>query len=432
MTQTSAEHVERLLRELAPQALGALARRHGQFAACEDAVQEALIAASKQWPTEGVPLDPRAWLVTVASRRLIDQVRSERSRRTREDATVELGERYSPSADEPRRSDHDDTLTLLFLCCHPALTPASQIALTLRAVAGLRTNEVASAFLVPEATMAQRISRSKQTIAEHGAHFEPPPTAEFEDRLAAVRHVLYLTFNEGYAASAGETLQRADLADEAIRLARMLNRLRPSDGETAGLLALMLLTNARSAGRVDAEGAIVPLAEQDRSLWDCRSIAEGTALVETALKDGGAGPYQLQAAIAAVHCEAESADATDWPQILALYTLLHRVYPTPLVALGRAVAVAMAGGPQAGLAALEEIEGDSRLAAHHRLPAVRAHMLELAGDRAAAADYYRRAARLTTSLPERRYLEARAQSTIAQPELMGATTESARSGHEGV
>jgi len=310
VTRPGPQGVEDLLRELAPQILGVLVRRHGQFAACEDAVQEALLAAAKQWPEEGVLENPRGWLITVATRRLIDEIRSEQSRRTREDATVELVERYEPPADEPRAPEHDDTLTLLFLCCHPVLTPASQIALTLRAVAGLSTAEIASAFLVSEATMAQRVSRSKQTISAHGAHFEPPPRTELEERMNAVRHVLYLAFNEGYTATAGAQLQRIDLAEEAIRLARMLNRLRPADGESAGLLALMLLTHARSAARVDAHGAIVPLAHQDRSLWNTRAIGEGRSLIEHALANTSVGPYQLQAAIAALHCEAACADQT--------------------------------------------------------------------------------------------------------------------------
>ncbi|HTW42125.1 MAG TPA: sigma-70 family RNA polymerase sigma factor [Solirubrobacteraceae bacterium] len=423
MTRPVPQRVERLLRELAPQALGVLVRRHGQFTACEDAVQEALLAAAKQWPTDGVPENPRGWLITVATRRLIDEIRSEQSRRTREDATVELAERYEPPADEPRGTAHDDTLTLLFLCCHPVLTPASQIALTLRAVAGLSTAEIANAFLVPEATMAQRISRSKQTISAHGAHFAPPPQTEMQERMRAVRHVLYLAFNEGYTATAGDELQRIDLAEEAIRLTRTLNRLRPADGESTGLLALMLLTHARSAARVDAHGAIVPLADQDRSLWNARAISEGRSLIEQALANTGVGPYQLQAAIAAVHCEAASADQTDWRQILALHTLLHRISPNPMISLSRAIAVAMVHGPQAGLTQLSLISQDPRLAEHYRLHAVRAHMLELAGEDASAAAAYRAAARLTTSLPERRYLQARAS---ALQHATGAPADPAR------
>jgi predicted RNA polymerase sigma factor len=305
---------------------------------------------------------------------------------------------------------YDDTLTLLFLCCHPALTPASQIALTLRAVAGLTTAEIASGFLVPESTMAQRISRAKQTINVHGARFEPPLDGERDQRVAAVRHALYLVFNEGYTASGGMELQRVDLAEEAIRLARLLNRLLPSDEESVGLLALMLLTHARSAARTDSNGAIVALADQNRRLWNRTAIAEGTSMIEQALSSGIVGPYQLQAAIAAVHCEATCASDTDWRQILALYTLLERTSPNPVFSLNRAVAIAMVDGPRAGLAELAAIERDQRIAGHFRLRAVRGHMLELIGDSSSAAGQYRAAARLTTSLPERRYLESRAAS----------------------
>jgi RNA polymerase sigma factor (sigma-70 family) len=397
--------VEPLLRELAPQVLGALVRRYGSFDACEDAVQEALLAAADQWPAEGVPEHPRAWLTTVASRRLVDEVRSDVARRRREEgaAAVAVADERSqaPAVERPR--EHDDTLTLLLLCCHPALSPSSQIALTLRAIGGLTTAEIASAFLVPEATMAQRISRAKATIRGRG--FAPPPPEELAERMRVAEHVLYLVFNEGYTASSGPDLQRTELADEAIRLTRLLRRLAPRDDEVAGLLALMLLTDARRAARTGEGGALVPLAEQDRSLCDRAAIAEGVALVDGALASGPLGSYQLQAAIAAVHVEAPSAEATDWPQVLALYGLLERIAPGPTVALNRAVAVGMVDGPRAGLAALEAIEG---MEGHHRVEAVRAHLLEMAGDRAAAHDAYRRAARLTTSLPEQRYLEARA------------------------
>ncbi len=403
MTTPGAPDIEGLLRQLGPQVLGALARRHGQFESCEDATQEALLAAAQQWPKQGVPDHPRGWLIAVATRRLIDEIRADRSRRAREDVTGEPGERY-----EPQPPQHDDTLTLLFLCCHPALTPASQIALTLRAVGGLTTAEIASAFLVPEATMAQRISRAKQTIKAGGMQFELPPPDQRAERLRAVRHVLYLIFNEGYTTTVGPDLQRVELAAEAIRLTRMLHRLLPADGEITGLLALMLLTHARRRARIGPGAALIPLADQDRSLWERQEIEQGLGLVEHALTTAAIGPYQIQAAIAAVHCEAPSAGQTDWPQIVALYTLLERIAPNPVFALNRVVAVAMANGPEAGLAALAVIENDERLAGHHRVEAVRAHMLELAGDRTGAAAAYRAAARLTTSLPERRYLEARA------------------------
>ena len=408
MTTSGTPDIEGLLRQLAPQVLGALARRHGQFEACEDATQEALLAAAQQWPEQGVPDHPRGWLIAVATRRLIDEIRADRSRHAREDAAVGAGERYEPAPGEPQPPQHDDTLTLLFLCCHPALTPASQIALTLRAVGGLTTAEIAGAFLVPEATMAQRISRAKQTIKAGGMQFELPLPDQRAERLRAVRHVLYLIFNEGYTTTAGPHLQRVELAAQAIGLTRMLHRLLPADGETTGLLALMLLTHARRRARTGPGGALIPLADQDRSLWEGQEIEQGLRLVENALTTAAIGPFQLQAAIAAVHCEAPSAKQTDWPQILALYTLLERIAPNPVFALNRVVAVAMTNGPQAGLAALAAIENDKRLAGHHRVDVVRAHMLELAGDRTGSAAAYRAAARLTTSLPERRYLEGRA------------------------
>ncbi|TMQ91243.1 RNA polymerase sigma factor [Actinomadura soli] len=403
--------VEDLLRTLAPQVLGTLVRRHGAFDACEDAVQEALLAAAVQWPEDGVPENPRGWLLTVATRRLTDQWRSERARRDREAAvfTRERGDEAGPALDEDARpGDRDDTLTLLFLCCHPALSPSSQVALTLRAVGGLTTVQIARAFLVPEATMAQRVSRAKQKIRASGARFAPPPPQERDERLRAVLHVLYLIFNEGYTASNGPDLQRADLTAEAIRLARALHRLLPDDGEVTGLLALMLLTDARRAARTGDDGLLIPLTEQDRTLWNQDAIGEGTALVTDALTWSPPGPYQLQAAIAAVHAEAARPEDTDWPQILALYRLLSHLSPNPMVTLNEAVAVAMVDGPSAGLDLLRPLDGDDRVSGHHRLAAVRAHLLEMAGDPDAAREAYRQAARTTTSLPERRYLEARA------------------------
>jgi RNA polymerase sigma factor (sigma-70 family) len=403
--------VEELLRELAPQVTGTLVRRYGQFDLAEDAVQEALLAAAVQWPEAGIPERPRGWLVTVAARRLTDQVRGESARRRREEtaaARSPADELVAPGPDAQLPAANDDTLTLLFLCCHPALSPPSQVALTLRAVGGLTTAQVARAFLVPEATMAQRISRAKQRIKAAGARFAMPPPAERAERLRVVLQVLYLIFNEGYAASSGPDLQRADLTSEAIRLARELHRLLPEDGEVAGLLALMLLTDARRPARTRPDGSLVPLAEQDRSRWDAGAIAEGVALVTGTLARAPLGPYQLQAAIAAVHDEAARAEDTDWRQILVLYELLERVAPSPVVTLNHAVAVAMVRGPRAGLDLLATLDGDDRLAGHHRLDAVRAHLLELAGDREAAREHYRAAARATTSLPEQRYLESRA------------------------
>jgi RNA polymerase sigma factor (sigma-70 family) len=393
--------LEGLLRRLAPQVLGVLVRRHGRFDACEDAVQEALLAASVQWPEQGVPENPYGWLITVASRRLTDELRAEAARARREETVYAM----EVAQDDP--PGHDDTLTLLFLCCHPALSGPSQVALTLRAVGGLTTAEIAQAFLVPEATMAQRISRAKATLKTSDVPFAAPHAGERDERLRAVLQVLYLIFNEGYTATSGEELQRADLTAEAIRLTRVVHRLLP-DGEVAALLALMLLTDARRAARTRPDGSLVPLAEQDRSRWDAAAIREGAALVEAALAEGPLGPYRLQAAIAAVHAEAATAEDTDWREILALYELLERVAPNPMVTLNRAVALAMARGPEAGLRLLATLAADDRVAGHHRLHAVRAHLLELAGDVAAARDDYGEAARRTTSLPERRYLEGRA------------------------
>ena len=408
---TSPQPVEDLLRELAPQVLAALTRRYGRFGDCEDAVQEALLAAARQWPEEGVPENPRGWLVTVASRRLTDEIRGETARRQREARAAALlppEALLAASPAEDLSSDQDDTLTLLFLCCHPALSPASQIALTLRAVGGLTTAQIASAFFVPEATMAQRISRAKQSIKSAGATFSMPPESERAGRLQAVLHVLYLIFNEGYTATSGPDLQRSELTAEAIRLGRDLHRLLPDDGEVTGLLALMLLTDARRLARTQPDGNLVPLAEQDRSRWNAESIAEGVTLITETLSRARLGPYQLQAAIAAVHDEARHAEDTDWRQIVALYELLTSLSPNPMVALNHAVAVAMLDGPKAGLDLLGSVETDERMAGNHRLDAVRAHLLEMAGDRVAALAGYRAAARGTTSLPERRYLEVRA------------------------
>jgi RNA polymerase sigma factor (sigma-70 family) len=408
-----------LLRSLAPQVLGALVHRYGQFDTCEDAVQEALLAAARQWPQEGAPDKPLGWLLTVANRRLIDQIRSDQSRRRREyqlSMTVPPAELLAPAASERSPGDSDDTLALLFLCCHPALSAPSQIALTLRAVGGLSTAQIASAFLVPEATMAQRISRAKQKIREAGATFSLPPGPERAERLQAVLHVLYLIFNEGYTASSGAQVRREDLTGEAIRLTREVRRLVPQDGEVAGLLALMLLTDARRKVRTDAHGNLVPLTEQDRGQWDQDCIKEGVELVTDALTSSALGPYQIQAAIAAVHDEAPTAQETDWPQILGLYETLDWVAPNPMATLNRAVALAEVRGPQAGLDLLATLEGDDRMAKHHRLHAVRAHLLEAAGDLDAAREAYRLAARRTNSLPEQRYLEERARRLTAEPQ----------------
>jgi len=390
--------LEDLLREQAPRVLAALVRRHGDFDACEDAVQEALLAASLQWPADGVPDNPRSWLITVASRRRIEVLRSEAARARREETVA--------SEPVPEASSVDDSLTLLMLCCHPSLTPQSQVALTLRAVGGLTTGEIARAFLVPEATIGQRISRAKAKL--QGARFAMPPASELPERLAAVLHVLYLIFNEGYTASSGSSLHRVELSAEAIRLTRQLYEQLPSEGEVAGLLALMLLTDARRPARTTSDGALVPLPEQDRGLWDARLIAEGTELIASTLRTAPVGPYQLQAAIAAVHDEAKRAVDTDWRQILMLYELLESTVPGPMVTLNRIVAVAMVHGPAAGLALLDD--ADAALKDHHRLAAVRAHLLELSGDLDAARAAYHQAARLTQSIPEQRYLQSRADA----------------------
>jgi RNA polymerase sigma factor (sigma-70 family) len=394
---------EGLLRELAPQVLGALVRRYGHFDAAEEAVQDALLAAATQWPRDGTPPDrPKAWLITVASRRLTDQLRADQARRRREDRTTLLA---SPA---PVSADEDDTLTLLFLCCHPALTPPSQVALTLRAVGGLTTAEIARALLSSEATTATRISRAKQAIRSAGAAFRMPPPEERDERLRVVLQVLYLIFNEGYTATSGEELHRVELSAEAIRLARTVHRLLPDDGEVTGLLALMLLLDARRAARTTDGGALVPLEEQDRSRWDRTTIDEATALLTGAMASSPLGPYQVQAAIAAVHADALDAASTDWPQIAALYGVLDRLSPNPMVTLNRAVAVAMTEGATAGLDLLATVADDARIAEHHRLASVRAHLLELAGDAAGARAAYLEAAARTTSTPERTYLEQRA------------------------
>jgi RNA polymerase sigma factor (sigma-70 family) len=412
--QSAESTIGHLLRDLAPQVLGAVARRHGDFDAAEDAVQEALLAASLQWPAGGIPQNPRGWLYHVALRRITDHLRSEMARRRREDAVasqVWAEWAFVPPPDVEIGAEGDDTLVLLFMCCHPALTSASAIALTLRAVGGLTTAEIASAFLVPEATMAQRISRAKASIKSSSIPFSMPSAEERAGRLGAVLHVLYLIFNEGYASSSGAQLQRTDLSNEAIRLARLLHALLPDDGEVAGLLALMLLTDARRAARTGPHGELIPLDEQDRALWDPALIAEGIALVSAALSRGSPGAYQLQAAVAALHDEAPRAEDTDWPQILALYTVLERMSDNPMVSLNRAVAAAMVQGPEAGLALLEAL--DARLGAHYRLDAVRGHLHERLGDHARAIAHYRAAAERTASTPERDYLTLKAARLAA-------------------
>jgi RNA polymerase sigma factor (sigma-70 family) len=406
---------ENLLRDLTPQVLGALIRRYGQFEECEDAVQEAVVAATLAWPTDGTPENPRGWLITVASRRLIDQFRSDQKRKARE-MTLAL-EEMNPSQ-ESDVAAADDTLILLYLCCHPALTPASQTALTLRAVGGLTTAEIAHAFLVPEGTMAARISRAKQSIKAAGSEFTIPAPEELDDRLDAVLHTLYLIFNEGYTSSSGDNLNRAELTHEAIRLTRIVHRELPNDGEVAGLLALMLLTDSRRTTRTTASGDLIPLAEQDRARWDRTLIDEANSLLVAAMARSPLGPYQLQAAIAATHADARRAEDTNWQQVHTLYRILELIAPNPMVTLNRAVALAQTSGADAALELLTDLDADPRMKNHHRLHAVRAHLLQMAGDVSGAREQYKLAARGTASVTERRYLESRASGVDrARPEV---------------
>jgi RNA polymerase sigma factor (sigma-70 family) len=396
-----------LLRELAPKVLGVLVRRYRDFNGCEDAVQEALLAAAMQWPTQGLPDNPKGWLITVATRRLTDQIRADTARRLREQLVVSLipaDEQIALAADAGGVNERDETLDLYFLCCHPTLSGASQIALTLRAVGGLTTGEIARAFLVPEATMAQRLTRAKSAIRSAGASFPDLTATDRETRLPAVLKVLYLVFNEGYTASGGDELYRVDLSTEALRVTRLLAHLLPDEPEVDGLLALMLLTDARRAARTGPSGELIPLDQQNRSRWDRARIDEGDRILRRALAAGATGPYQIQAAIAALHDQAESTDATDWAQILSLYGLLLQFNDSPLVHLSRAIALAMVEGPATGLAALDAVAVDPRMPGHHRVDAARAHLLERAGRHREAIAYYRRAAQSTTSTPERNYL----------------------------
>jgi RNA polymerase sigma factor (sigma-70 family) len=406
--------LEQVWRESTPDVLAALVRGYGDFDAAEDAVQEALLAAARQWPADGLPDNPRAWLITVASRRLVDEWRSESARTGREDLVarrVPAHQSIAPAADVTGRGDHDDSLTLILLCCHPALTRPSQVALTLRAVGGLSTGQIARAFLVPEATMAQRISRAKSRLRDVGARFGIPSAEELPDRVAAAAHALYVIFTEGHTSTTGAGLVDVVLADEAIRLARRLHDCLPDDGEVMGLLALMLLTDARRAARTHLDGSLVPLAAQDRSRWNQAQLGEGVSLIERALPVGPVGPFQLQAAIAAVHADASRVEDTDWPQIKILYGMLSDRAPSPVVTLNEAVAVAMVDGPTAGLDLLEPLLRDHQLQRHHRLHAVRAHLFEMDGRVEEARASYALAARLATSIPEQRYLNTKAAQT---------------------
>jgi RNA polymerase sigma factor (sigma-70 family) len=406
---TTPHTTEDLLRELAPQVLGTLIRRYRNFSDAEDAVQEALIAAASAWPRDGRPDNPLGWLIRVASRRLANAYRSEEARRRRE----ELAASWSAASPDPPPG-RDDTLILMFMCCQPSLSPALAIPLTLRAVGGLTTREIAAAFLVPEPTMAQRISRAKAKIQARGRQpFALPAQDDRPERFAQVLHVVYLLFNEGYTTSSGPDLARTDLSGEAIRLARAIHAAAPEEAEATGLLALMLLTEARRPARTGPGGELVPLAEQDRGRWDRRLIVEGLGLIAGALRRGQVGEYQIQASIAALHDQAPGHDRTDWPQILTLYGLLESMTGNPMARLNRAVAAAMAQGPDAGLALLDGLE--QRLGDHHRLHAVRAHLLEQAGDEAAAVAEFRAAADRTTNLRERQYLVTQAARLASAP-----------------
>jgi RNA polymerase sigma factor (sigma-70 family) len=409
---------QQLLRALAPQVLGILTRRYRDFSGCEDAVQEALIAAARQWPSEGRPDNPRGWLLHVATRRLTDQIRADTARRLRERLVVSLipaDEQIALAADAAGANERDDTLNMYFMCCHPALTASSQVALTLRAVGGLTTAEIARAFFVPEATMAQRLSRAKQTIRQSGVRFIEPGDADRRARLPAVLRVLYLAFSEGYAASEGVLPIRVDLSNEGIRVARELVRLVPEEPEAQGLLALMLLTDARRAARLGPAGELVPLDEQDRSRWDAQAIEEGTRLLHEALSRGAPGPYQIQAAISALHDEAANTATTDWPQIQALYAHLLTIADSPLARISHAIATAMVDGPEAGLAMLDALASDSRLTHSHRLAAARGHLFERAGQTDAAIQAYRVSANRTASTAERNYLLLRAARLAGDP-----------------
>jgi RNA polymerase sigma factor (sigma-70 family) len=407
-----ARQLEQLWRDCAPTVLASLTRRYGDFDTAEDALQEALLAASQQWPAEGLPSNPTAWLITVASRRLVDQWRADHARAARERLVASRtppGELLAPAADSADSTEAlDDSVALLLLCCHPALPRPAQVALTLRAIGGLSTAQIARAFLVPEPTMAQRISRAKARLRQVGARFTAPSTRELPERIAAVSQVLYLIFTEGHTSTAGAGLYDVSLTDEAIRLTRRLHQHLPDVGEVSGLLALMLLTDARRAARISADDMLVPLAEQDRALWDHARIREGVRLIEAALPAGPVGEYQLQAAISAVHAEAARAEDTDWAQIETLYRMLEHLAPSPVLTLNHAVAVAMLDGPAAGLRMLDPLLSDERLRRFHRLHAVRAHLLELAGHGEQAQASYATAARLATSIPEQRYLNAAA------------------------
>jgi RNA polymerase sigma-70 factor, ECF subfamily len=399
---------EAVYREERPRVLATLIRLLGDFDLAEDALQEAFAAALAQWPSSGVPRNPRAWLVSAARHKAIDRLRRERSFAAK---SAEIAYEVPSAAPPPPEIDEqpfsDDLMRLIFTCCHPALAPEAQVALTLKTLCGLSVEEIARAFLVSSSTMAQRLVRAKAKIRAARIPYGVPTNEELAERLEGVLRVVYLVFNEGYAATSGDELVRRELCTEAIRLGRMVRVLFPNESEVAGLLGLMLIQDSRRSARVDAHGEIVTLEEQDRSLWDREEIEEGQALAETALRRGGAGFYVLQAAIAALHAQAARAEETDWPQIAALYALLLRLHPSPVVALNHAAAVAMGSGLERGLRLIEELEATGELDGYHLLPAAKADVLRRLGRHSEAAAAYERALSSVTHPAERRYLERR-------------------------
>jgi RNA polymerase sigma-70 factor (ECF subfamily) len=399
--------LEAVYREARPRALATLIRLLRDFDLAEEMLQEAFVAALQQWPREGVPGNPCAWLVSTARHKAIDRMRREKSFAAKRAEAAYLAETAVPPVDEPDEAFPDDLLRLIFTCCHPALALEAQVALTLKTLCGLSVEEIARAFLVAPATMAQRLVRAKGKIRAARIPYEVPGSDRLAERLAGVLRVVYLVFNEGYAATSGETLVRPELCREAIRLGRLLRTLLAETSEVAGLLALMLLHDSRRAARLDAQGEFVTLEDQDRALWDRAAIGEGEALAREALRRGGAGFYALQAAIAALHAHAARAQDTDWPQIAALYSLLLRLHPSPVVALNHAAAVAMGERLERGLRLIEKLEATHELPSYHLLPAAKADILRRLGRPSEAAAAYRSALALVRHDAERRYLERR-------------------------
>ena len=398
---------EALYRAERPRALATLIRLLRDFDLAEEMLQEAFAAALEQWPAAGPPRNPRAWLVGAARHKAIDRLRRRKSFAAKSAEIAFLAETALPPPDAAEEPFPDDLVRLIFTCCHPALAIETQVALTLKTLCGLSVEETARAFLVSPATMAQRLVRAKNKIRAARIPYEVPGSGRLAERLEGVERVVYLVFNEGYAATSGDALVRRELCAEGVRLGRLLGGLFPAEPEVAGLLGLMLLQDSRRAARLDATGELVTLEDQDRFLWDREEIAEGQALAEAALRRGGRGFYALQAAIATLHAQAKSAEETDWPQIAALYSLLLRLHPSPVVALNHAAAVAMGEGLDRGLRLIERLEASGELEAYHLLPAAKADVLRRLGRREEAAVAYERALRLVTNPAERRYLERR-------------------------